>query len=143
MPPNIFANTGTNVSVLFIDKSNIAGNVILVDASKLGEKIKQDNNQKTVLRDDEIEIIINTFCNQEAKDDFSVIVSYEQIVGKKYSFSAGQYFEVKIEHEDISAEDFLSTMRNYQVELSNLFEKSHELEKSILSSLKELEHANC
>ena len=94
------------------------------------------------MRDNEIETIINTFCNQEVKEDFSVVVSYEQIVEKKYSFSAGQYFEVKIEYEDISHEDFVSSMRNYQIELSNLFEKSHELEKSILSSLKELENAN-
>jgi type I restriction enzyme M protein len=35
MPSNIFATTGTNVSVLFIDKQN-KGDVILVDAAKLG-----------------------------------------------------------------------------------------------------------
>ena len=40
MPSNIFANTGTNVSVLFIDKTNSDGNVLLMDASKLGEKVK-------------------------------------------------------------------------------------------------------
>ena len=47
MPSNIFANTGTNVSVLFIDKSNQADEVLLVDASNLGEKVKEDKNQKT------------------------------------------------------------------------------------------------
>lgn len=41
MPSNIFANTGTNVSVLFIDKSNQDGKIMLVDASKLGEKKKR------------------------------------------------------------------------------------------------------
>ena len=143
MPPNIFANTGTNVSVLFIDKANTDGNVTLIDASKLGEKIKQDNNQKTILRDDEIESIIDTFCNQKVIDDFSVVVSYEQLEEKKYSFSAGQYFEVKIEYNDISSEEFVATMKKYQVELKNLFERSHELENSILTSLQELENANC
>lgn len=142
MPPNIFANTGTNVSVLFIDKANSYGNVTLIDASKLGEKIKQDNNQKTILRDDEIESIIDTFCNQKAIDDFSVVVSYEQLEEKKYSFSAGQYFEVKIEYNDISSEEFVATMKKYQVELKNLFERSHELENSILTSLQELKNAN-
>ena len=43
MPSNIFANTGTNVSVLFIDKGKEASDnkVILIDASKLGEKRKE------------------------------------------------------------------------------------------------------
>ena len=60
MPSNIFANTGTNVSVLFIDKQH-TGDVILMDASKLGTKVKVDDNQRTVLSDAEIERIIDTF----------------------------------------------------------------------------------
>ena len=38
MPSNVFANTGTNVSVLFLDKENKDGKVFLMDASKLGTK---------------------------------------------------------------------------------------------------------
>jgi type I restriction enzyme M protein len=52
MPSNIFATTGTNVSILFIDKTN-KGDVVLVDASNLGEKIKEGKNQKTVLSETE------------------------------------------------------------------------------------------
>ena len=62
MPSNIFATVGTNVSVIFIDKENKDGNVVLMDASKLGTKIKVDGkNQRTVLSNDEITRIINTF----------------------------------------------------------------------------------
>ena len=52
MPSNIFATTGTNVSILFIDDSN-KGDVVLVDASNLGQKIKEGKNQKTVLSPEE------------------------------------------------------------------------------------------
>ena len=45
MPSNIFANTGTNVSVLFIDKGNQSGDIMLIDASKLGKKVKDGKNQ--------------------------------------------------------------------------------------------------
>ena len=48
MPSNVFANTGTNVSVLFFDKSHSANKVILVDASKLGEEYKDSNGLKSV-----------------------------------------------------------------------------------------------
>lgn len=43
MPSNVFANTGTNVSVLFFDKSATTNKVILVDASEFGEEYKDAN----------------------------------------------------------------------------------------------------
>jgi len=98
MPSNIFATTGTNVSILFIDKNNTEGKVVLLDASNLGEKIKDGKNQKTVLSNEEEQKIIDTFNNKKAVDDLSVVVSYDDIATKNYSLSAGQYFEVKIEY---------------------------------------------
>jgi type I restriction enzyme M protein len=106
MPSNIFANTGTNVSVLFIDKSNQEGKVMLLDASKLGTKMKEGKNQKTVLSKEEIEKIEDTFIHQKIVDDFSVQVTFDQIKEKNYSFSAGQYFEVRIEYMDLSIKEF-------------------------------------
>ena len=41
MPSNIFATTGTNVSILFIDKANKKGEIVLMDASKLGTTVKE------------------------------------------------------------------------------------------------------
>lgn len=45
---------------------------------------------------------------------------------KNYSFSAGQYFEVKIEHIDITAEEFQSKMDDYKARLNERFAKGHE-----------------
>jgi len=69
MPSNIFATTGTNVSILFLDKSNTDGNIVLMDASALGEKIKDGKNQKNVLTNEEEQKIIDTYNNKEAVDD--------------------------------------------------------------------------
>lgn len=95
MPSNIFATTGTNVSVLFIDKQN-KGDVILVDASKLGRKVKEGKNQKTLLSTDDEQKIISAFANKEPIDEFSVALSYDEIKAKNYSLAAGQYFDIKI-----------------------------------------------
>lgn len=138
MPSNIFANTGTNVSILFLDKANTDGKVLLLDASKLGTKVKDGKNQKTVLSDDEVARIINTFVGHQVEDGFSVSVSTEDIKNKGYSFSAGQYFEVKIEHIDITAEEFQSKMDEYKARLSERFAKGHELETSIMEQMKEV-----
>jgi type I restriction enzyme M protein len=139
-PSNIFANTGTNVSVLFIDKSNKDGEIMLVDASMLGTKVKDGKNQKTVLSDDEIEKIYSTFINQEVVDDFSVKVTYEQITEKNYSFSAGQYFEVKIEYVEITQEEFEQKLETYTANLDKLFAKGKSLEDKIKTKLRELRY---
>ena len=140
MPSNIFANTGTNVSVLFIDKGNQSGDIMLIDASKLGKKVKDGKNQRTVLSDEEVKRIEDTFINQDVIDDFSVKVSYDDIKNKGYSFSAGQYFEVKIEYVDITAEEFEAKMNNYKTSLSQKFNKGHELEVEIINQLGRLKY---
>lgn len=140
MPSNIFANTGTNVSVLFIDKSNQDGNIMLIDASKLGEKRKEGKNQRTVLRPDEVTKIENTFINQEVIEDFSVSVTYEQIAEKNYSLSAGQYFEVRIEFVELSQEAFEQRMKAYADRLGKLFADGKSLESEIEKRLGELKY---
>ena len=136
MPSNIFANTGTNVSVLFIDKTKADDNkVILIDASKLGEKRKDGKNQRTVLSENEIHQIIDAFNEQKAIDDFSVIVTNDEVKEKNYSFSAGQYFEVKIQYVDITAEEFQQRMDTYMKLLSQQFQKGKELEDSIMKQM--------
>lgn len=138
MPPNIFATTGTNVSVLFIDKSNASQKVLLMDASKLGTKTKEGKNQKTLLSKDDESKIIETFLKEQAIEDFSVLVDFKQIESKGYSFSAGQYFEVKMEYLDISESEFKSQIQSYKVALQEYFKQAQDLESAILTQLESL-----
>ncbi|EID7716859.1 SAM-dependent DNA methyltransferase [Vibrio cholerae] len=139
MPSNIFATTGTNVSILFIDDSN-KDKVVLVDASNLGQKVKEGKNQKTVLAPEEEQQIIDVFNNKWTEEDFSVAVSYDEIAAKNYSLSAGQYFEVKIEYVDITAEQFSEKMQGFTSNLDSLFYQSRELELEIKKQLKGLKY---
>lgn len=138
MPSNIFATTGTNVSVLFIDKANKDKDIVLMDASKLGEKKKVEGNQRTILSSEDIENIINTFNSCKNIDDFSVVVTNEQIINKNYSFSAGQYFDVKMEYVEVSAEDFALDMRKTKDALHAMFEESSMLGAEILNNIEKL-----
>ena len=140
MPSNIFATTGTNVSILFLDKANTKGDIVLMDASKLGTTVKEGKNQKTLLSEDEEQSIIKTFNKHEAKEDFTVVVSYEQIKEKNYSLSAGQYFEVKIEYTDISPKEFETKMNGFKTNLDSLFAESKTLEKEIQKQLNGLKY---
>ena len=138
MPNNVFATTGTSVSVIFFDKSKQHNKVVLIDASKLGEEYKDGNNQRTRLRPEEIDLIVNTFSHGDIVDDFSVVVDYEEIKEKGYSLAAGQYFDVKIEYIDITKEEFeekmtslLEGINSIQEETLSLNAQLNELKKKL------------
>ena len=138
MPSNIFATTGTNVSILFLDASN-TGDVVLIDASNLGTKEKDSNgNQKTVLSNDEEQQIIDVFNTNKVQKDFSVVVSYDDIEAKNYSLSAGQYFEVKIEYTDITHDEFEVKLKSFESDLDKLFIDSKLLESQIKTNFQKI-----
>ena len=135
MPPNVFANTGTNVSVLFFDNSKKTEKVVLIDASKMGEEYQDGNNKKRRLTPTEIDTIVETFLNKEPVDELSVAVTYDDIIAKKYSLNAGQYFDIKIEYVDITQDEFNEKMATYQTNLAKLFSDGDKLQKEIMKQL--------
>ena len=139
MPSNIFATTGTNVSVVFIDKDG-GDKITLVDASKLGEKIKEGKNQRTILSPEEERQIVETFSNEEDVEGFSVHPSISEVKEKNCSLSAGQYFEIKIQYVDITEDEFKRRIADYQNELDNLLDNSNELGQKIKNNLGKLEY---
>ena len=138
MPSNVFATTGTNVSVLFFDNSRKADKVVLIDASKLGEEYKDGNNQRKRLRDFEIQKIVDTFLDKKAEDCFSVVVSHDEIKAKGYTLSAGQYFDVKIEYVPITADEFKEKVSGFKSRLAELNAKGAELDRTIDEQLSKL-----
>ena len=141
MPSNVFATTGTNVSVLIFDRTPKTDDdtVVLIDASKLGEEYKEGNNQKRRLRPEEVTKIVDTFHNKKTVEDFSVVKQYKDIKEKNCSLSAGQYFDIKIEYVDITEEEFNKRIAEKKETLKNLFKESADLGREILKSLDSLE----
>lgn len=137
MPSNIFANTGTNVSVLFIDKSNDKS-PILIDATNLGNKIKDGKNQRTILSKEEMNKIIDSFINYEQIDRFSAIVDYEKIIDNDYYLSASQYFEIHQDYKPISEHEFNQKIDIFVEQLNNIMEKERTNNEIIINNLKGL-----
>lgn len=140
MPPHVFANTGTNVSVLFFDNSKATDKVMLLDASKLGEEYKEGKNKKRRLKNSEVETIISTFLEKKVVDEFSVAVTYDEIKAKNYSLNAGQYFDIKIDYVDITPSEFKEKMADYRANLVALFDEGNALEREILEQLGRVEY---
>ena len=60
-------------------------------------------------------------------------------MNEKYcSFSAGQYFDIKIEFVELSKEEFDSKIINYKRTLSDLFAEGNKLDAEILEQLEKI-----
>ena len=140
MPSNVFANTGTNVSVIFFDKNKQDDKVQLIDASKLGKKVKENGLQRTVLSQYDIKKIVNTAIDRKDADNFSITVNLKDIKDKSYSFSAGQYFPIKIEYAKFTQKQFDNKMIDYQNKLSKFFDAEQQLSQDIKKALKDLKY---
>ncbi len=136
VPSQVFANTGTNVSIIFFQKTPSAKEVILIDASKLGEEYTENKNKKTRLRTSDMDLILKTFQNKTPKADFCALVSFDEITEKNYSLNPGQYFTIEDTSETISQAEFENLMQQYSSELASLFDESQSLQQEILETLK-------
>lgn len=136
LPSNIFVNTGTNTTVVFIDKTmNKDDDIILVDASSLGTKVKEGKGQKTVLSNNDIDKIIDAFVNKKEIEDFSVKVTKEEIINKNFSFSAGQYFDVKIEYIEMSQAEYDKMIDDFKKDFSIYVNETLEFQRTISKQL--------
>jgi type I restriction enzyme M protein len=138
MPSNIFATTGTSVSVLFLDKSSTSKNFILIDASNLGTTVKEGKNQKTVLSEIEENKIITTFQENEVVQDFSVFPSKSDLEGRSYSLSAGQYFDIVVDYAQTTPEDFKAYLLEATLNLGALLTESNFANSKLTKSLSSL-----
>lgn len=136
MPSNLFATTGTSVSIMFIDKSVKNEKVLLVEASDLGIKTKDGKNQRTLLTFEDIIKIQDCFLSNEEIENFSINVETTEISEKDYSLAASQYFDIKIEYSAMTPDEFKETINGYEKELDKLFTDKNECEKELKNNIR-------
>ena len=139
MPSNIFATTGTNVSILFVDRSTQNREFCLIDASKLGKITKEGRNQKTILTQEEESLIIETFNKRNEKDDFAIVVDYKSVKERNYSFAPGQYFTIPVQYSPMTTAEFNKYFEGEIATLKERFDRSKKLELDIVKKLQSLE----
>lgn len=111
-----------------------------MDASNLGEKYKEGKNQKTKLSYEEINKIINCFNNFEEIEKFSICVSKQEIISKKLSFSAGQYFKIKIEYKEFTKEEFIKEINDITTEINSIVIENEKLMSEINENIKKVKY---
>ena len=135
MPPNLFATTGTNVSVLFLDNSRSSFGAALIDASGMGEEYRDSGFRRRRLRTFEAERITAAFLGRKPEEDFCAVVGYDEIKAKNYSLSAGQYFGVVNSGEAYDPELLAAETAESAARLRALFAEGDRLQREIIERL--------
>ena len=136
MPTQLFYSVTIPVTLWFITKNKKQkGKTLFIDARKMGFMVDRKHRD---LSDEDIAKLADTFTafqNGELKEvkGFCAVATTEEIAKQDYILTPGRY--VGIEEQEDDGEPFDEKMKRLTSELSEMFEKSHTLEKEIREKL--------
>ena len=136
MPSNLFYSVTIPVTLWFITRGKKQkGKTVFIDARKMGTMVDRIHRELT---DEEITKIADTVSSfqdgtLENVKGFCAVATTQDIAKQDYILTPGRY--VGIEEQEDDGEPFEEKMGRLTQELSELFEKSHELEGQIREKL--------
>lgn len=137
LPPQLFYSVTIPVTLWFISKNKKQkGKTLFIDARKMGHMV--DRKHRDFDNEKDIKKLANIFeefqnGTLENVKGFCAVVETEEIRKQDYILTPGRY--VGIEQQEDDGEPFDVKMQRLTSELSNMFEKSHELEEEIRKKL--------
>lgn len=130
LPANIFYGTGIPTCILVLKKCRQQDDdIIFIDASGEDHFIKE--GKQNALRDEDVELIVNTYRNRESLDKYSSVVTLEEIEENDFNLNIPRYVDTFEEEEDVNLEEVSGEIQSIEKELS-------ETNKTIESFCKEL-----
>lgn len=139
MPTQLFYTTQIPVSLWFINKQKKQpGKILFIDARKMGTMVSRKLRE---LMDEDILKIAGTyqeFVNGTLEDvkGFCAVADLDEVARQDHILTPGRY--VGIEEQADDGEPFEEKMGRLTAELSELFDKSHELETRIRENLEKI-----
>ena len=136
MPSQLFYTTQIPVSLWFLSKGKKQpGKTLFIDARKMGTMVTRKLRELTNEDIEKLAATYNAFADGTLEDvkGFCTVATTEDIARQDYILTPGRY--VGIEEQQDDGEPFEEKMDRLTKELSELFQKSHELEAQIRERL--------
>lgn len=137
MPTQLFYTTQIPVSLWFLNKQKKqSGKTLFIDARKMGTMVSRKLRELT---DEDIQKIADAYTafvdgTLEDVKGFCAVADIADIEKQDFILTPGRY--VGIEEQEDDGEPFEEKMTRLTSELSELFDKSHELEDEIRRKLR-------
>ena len=136
MPPQLFYSVTIPATLWFISKDKKQkGKTVFIDARKMGHMVDRKHRDFT---EEDIQKLADTFeafQNGTLEDEkgFCAVATIQDIAKQDYILTPGRYVGIEAQEDD--GEPFDEKMARLTSELSDLFERSHELEDEIRRKL--------
>lgn len=103
LPANIFYGTSIPTSILVLKKCRKKDDdVLFIDASGADHFLKEGN--QNVLREQDIELIVNTYRNRETIEKYSYAAKLAEIAENDYNLNIPRYVDTFNEEDDVNLE---------------------------------------
>lgn len=117
LPANIFYGTSIPTCILVLKKCRKDDeDVVFIDASGDGNFVKEGN--QNVLRDEDVERIVNTYRNRETIDKYSYIATLAEIAENDYNLNIPRYVDTFEEEAPIDLEAVAADIKAIDKELA-------------------------
>lgn len=118
LPANLFYGTSIPACVLVLKKNRKRKDVLFIDASGDGNFEKGKN--QNVLRDSDIEKIVSTYKAYEAKDKYSYVASFNEIIENEFNLNIPRYVDTFEEEEMVDIDEVRANIANIEKELKEV-----------------------
>lgn len=148
MPPQLFYTTQIPVSIWFFNKNKAQkGKTLFIDARNMGRMVSRklreltNNESQDPAERGDIQRIADVYHayvegRLEVEKGFSAVATTEEIAAQDFILTPGRYVGIAAQEED--SEPFAAKMERLTGELSELFNKSHDLEAEIRRQLESI-----
>ena len=118
LPANIFFGTSIPTCILVIKKCREADdNIVFIDASGDDHFIKEGN--QNVLRDDDVQLITDTYRSRKTIDKYSYVATLAEIAENDYNLNIPRYVDTFEEEEPIDLHAVSQELKSIDAQLKD------------------------
>ena len=118
LPANLFYGTGIPACILVFKKNRTYRDVLFIDASRDGNFEKGKN--QNILRDSDIERIVNAYQARQNEDKYSYVASFDEIKGNDFNLNIPRYVDTFEEEELVDIDEVQRNINNIEAELKQV-----------------------
>lgn len=127
MPAGLFYSTGIPTVILVLKKNKANKDVLFIDASKGFEKGKKQN----VLRDEDIDRIINTYKERKDVERYAHVASFDEIKENDFNLNIPRYVDTFVPEPPVDLKKVAADLHETNIEIQKN-------QKELVGMLKEL-----
>ena len=119
LPPKLFYGTSIPTAVLVFKKCRKADdNIVFIDASGEGHYVKEGKQNK--LRDEDVQMIIDTYRQRKEIDKYSHIATLDEIAKNDYNLNIPRYVDTFEEEEPVDIDAVARELKELDKELQQI-----------------------